>query len=108
MPKYADPEDDAAEGGPVMPIGAPEISASETAKAKGKAKAELSKKELGRIKTKQAVLAKAMEIEGGDGKEGARKSEALGQDEDGPETKRARSDVDVASGGDGDVQMTDG
>lgn len=96
LPKYADPDvDENAEGTP-MPIGAPELSSSETAKARGKAKAELSKKELGRIKTKQAVLAKAMEADGGPDKIGnTRKLAADETEENGPVGKRAKSEVIV-------------
>ncbi|KAF9475213.1 WD40 repeat-like protein [Pholiota conissans] len=112
MPKNAEPEDDlgpaALEGMPTMlPIGAPEISSSETAKAKGKAKAELSKKEIGRIKGKQAVLAKAMEIEAGASVAGVARDVKEKKDEDVPERKKARSEVECGSG-DGDVQMTEG
>lgn len=101
LPKYADPDVEENIEGTPMPIGAPEISSSETAKAKGKAKAELSKKEIGRIKTKQAVLAKAMEVDGG-------KFAAEGG-EDVPAGKKARADTTVPSSEmecrDGDVQM---
>ncbi|KJA28088.1 hypothetical protein HYPSUDRAFT_129664 [Hypholoma sublateritium FD-334 SS-4] len=102
LPKYADPDVEENNEGAPMPIGAPEISSSETAKAKGKAKAELSKKEIGRIKTKQAVLAKAMEVDGG-------KLGAEGAEEDGPAGKKARAEAagptSETESRDGDVQM---
>ncbi|KAH9479543.1 tRNA (guanine-N(7)-)-methyltransferase non-catalytic subunit TRM82 [Psilocybe cubensis] len=83
MPKYASDGDIEGEGDTTLPIGAPELSSSETAKGK-KGQVELSKKELGRIKTKQAVLAKAqkMEVDG----------ETKTEEEEAPESKRARSD----------------
>ncbi len=103
LPKYADPDVEENIEGTPLPIGAPEISSSETAKAKGKAKAELSKKEMGRIKTKQAVLAKAMEVDSGKlGTEGA--------EEEGPAGKKAKAEAVGPSAEtesqDGDVQMT--
>jgi len=79
LPKYVADDAEANDG---MPIGAPELSSSEMAK-KGKGESELSKKELGRLKLKQAVIAKANE------KEKTRKADI---DEE-PETKRSRSEV---------------
>ncbi|KDR80625.1 hypothetical protein GALMADRAFT_276855 [Galerina marginata CBS 339.88] len=117
MPKYAS-DADAADGAPsdntTLPIGAPELSASETAKsknknktAKGKGKTELSKKELGRMKGKQAVLAKAQAAQ----KEGvstqAKRGVRDGSEE--PEAKRARSEAEgevEGAGLDEDVEMT--
>ena len=62
LPKYVDDDvetnDDIRQD---MPIGAPDLSSSEMAKSRGKGKVELSKKELGRLKLKQAVMAKANE-----------------------------------------------
>ena len=83
MPKYSsDASSDQAEP---LPIGAPQLSASETVKStKGKGKAELSKKELGRIKNKQKVLEKAQE-------KTRKASEPAGSEE--PEAKRARSEA---------------
>jgi tRNA (guanine-N(7)-)-methyltransferase subunit TRM82 len=62
LPKYVD--DDAETNDDIrqdLPIGAPDLSSSEMAKSRGKGKSELSKKELGRLKLKQAVMAKASE-----------------------------------------------
>ncbi|KAF8909289.1 WD40-repeat-containing domain protein [Gymnopilus junonius] len=83
MPKYSSDADGAPSDHPkLLPIGAPELSASETVKStKGKGKVELSKKELGRIKGKQAVLAKAQE-----------KVSKAGEGSEEPEAKRARSE----------------
>jgi len=91
MPKYtADADGDVVPIESVLPagtypIGAPELSSSETAKA-AKGKGELSKKELGRIKTKQAVLAKAQEQ--GVGKRSGEESEER-------EAKKIKQDEDV-------------
>jgi tRNA (guanine-N(7)-)-methyltransferase subunit TRM82 len=82
LPKYVADDAEANDG---MPIGAPELSSSEIAK-KGKGESELSKKELGRLKLKQAVMAKANE------KEKTRKADDLDIDEE-PETKKSRSEV---------------
>ncbi|KAF8967637.1 WD40-repeat-containing domain protein [Flammula alnicola] len=90
LPKYADPFE------------------GDDAKAKGKGKTELSKKELGRMKTKQAVLAKAMEIQSISGKEKSRKLDEGDVNGDEPEPKRARSDFEAADNGTGrddDVNM---
>ncbi|KAF9563906.1 WD40 repeat-like protein [Agrocybe pediades] len=96
MPKYAADAD--GEALPVenllpgsLPIGAPELSSSETAKlaAAAKGKVELSKKELGRMKTKQAVLAKAQEQ--GLGINSPRETE----DGEERETKKMKQDGDV-------------
>lgn len=91
MPKYSSDADGAPSDHPkLLPIGAPELSASETVKStKGKGLAELSKKELGRIKGKQAVLAKAQEKV----REVSGDRDERGSEE--PEAKRARSEVAV-------------
>jgi len=44
-----------------MPIGAPDLSSSEMARSRGKVKRELSKKELDRLKLKQAVMVRTSE-----------------------------------------------
>ena len=67
-----------------MPIGAPDLSSSEMAKSRGKGKSELSKKELGRLKLKQAVMAKANEK--------TRKPDDSDADEE-LKTKKPRSDA---------------
>ncbi|KIM44673.1 hypothetical protein M413DRAFT_442627 [Hebeloma cylindrosporum] len=85
LPKYVD---DDTETNDVtrqdMPIGAPDLSSSEMAKSRGKGKTELSKKELGRLKLKQAVMAKANEK--------VRKADDSDVDEE-LKTKKSRSEA---------------
>lgn len=85
LPKYVDDDaetkDDTRQD---MPIGAPDLSSSEMAKSRGKGKSELSKKELGRLKLKQAVMAKASEK--------TRKADELDVDDE-LKTKKPRSEA---------------
>jgi len=86
-----------------IPIGAPELSSSTTAAKGSRPKAELSKKEIGRMKTKQAVMAKAQEMDVASS--GKRDPSTKGFEEDDadnePKVKRAKSDpaedVDMSS-----------